>query len=183
MNPQLAVKHVGDKVYYYDDGLVNWAGLFTQVEYRTGNFKSFVNLTGSLSGYKKIDYFGNNESDWKYKPGFTVKAGANYNLSEHSNVFINLGLLSKTRDFRYYFRAILLISFLTPLPKTSLVKAIELGYSYVSKKFSANVNTYYTKWENKPTNQVRTKYNEENCYGDIPGMDALHMGIELAFYL
>jgi len=33
-NPQLAVKHVGDKVYYYDDGLVNWGGLFAQLEYK-----------------------------------------------------------------------------------------------------------------------------------------------------
>ena len=64
---------------------------------------------------------------------------------------------------------------------------MEFGYSYTSKKFSANVNTYYTKWENKPTNQVRGKYEdpvsgtEGYTYGDIPGMDALHIGIELDF--
>ncbi len=181
-NPQLAVKHVGDKVYYYDDGLVNWGGLFTQVEYRTGNFSSFVNVTASVSGFKKIDYFGNHESDWKYKPGFTVKAGANYNLSEHSNVFINLGYLSKTRDFRYYFQGYTAYFLPDSITKNEKVKAVELGYSYVSRKFSANVNGYYTKWENKPTRQVTTKdINGENCYGDIPGMDALHMGIELDF--
>lgn len=28
LDSQLAVKHVGDKVYYYDDGLVNWGGAF-----------------------------------------------------------------------------------------------------------------------------------------------------------
>jgi len=49
------------------------------------------------------------------------------------------------------------------------------------------VNTYYTKWENKPTNQVRGEYEDPETglsgytYGDIPGMDALHMGIELDF--
>ena len=80
-NPQMAVKHVGDKVYYYDDGLVNWGGLFTQVEYKAGIISSFVNVTASVSGFKKKDYFGNLESDWKYKPGFTVKTGANYNLT------------------------------------------------------------------------------------------------------
>ena len=31
------------------------------------------------------------------------------------------------------------------------IYAIELGYSYRSSKFSANVNTYYTKWKNKPS--------------------------------
>ncbi len=186
-NPQLAVKHVGDKVYYYDDGLVNWGGLFTQVEYKTGNISTFVNLTGSVSGYKKIDYFGDNESDWKYKPGFTIKTGANYNISEHSNVFINLGYLSKTRDFRYYFQGYTANFLPDSITKNERVKAIELGYSYVSKKFSANLNGYYTKWENKPTNQVRGQFedpvtgNEGYTYGDIPGMDALHVGIELDF--
>jgi len=180
-NPQLAVKHVGDKVYYYDDGLVNWGGLFTQVEYKTGSLSLFGNLTGSVSGYKKIDYFGDNTSDWKYVPGFTVKAGANYNLDERNNVFINLGYLSKSRDFRYYFQGYTANFLPDSITENEVVQALELGYSYASPRFSANVNTYYTKWKNKPTRQVRAKYEEENTYGDIPGMDALHMGIEVDF--
>jgi outer membrane receptor for Fe3+-dicitrate len=73
------------------------------------------------------------------------------------------------------------------LSKNEIVKAIELGYSFNSPKFSANLNAYYTKWENKPTNQVRGKWddpvtgNEGYTYGDIPGMDARHKGIELDF--
>ncbi|MCF8366560.1 MAG: carboxypeptidase-like regulatory domain-containing protein [Bacteroidales bacterium] len=186
-NPLLAIKKVGDKVYYYDDGLVNWGGLFTQVEYKTGNISTFANLTGSVSGYKKIDYFGDSESDWKYKPGFTFKTGANYNISEHSNVFINLGFLSKTRDFKYYFQGYTANFLPDSITKNERVKAIEMGYSYVSKKFSANVNTYYTRWENKPTAQVSGKWDdpvtgtEEYTYGDIPGMDALHIGVEVDF--
>jgi len=180
-NPQLAVKHVGDKVYYYDDGLVKWAGFFTQMEYKTGNLSLFGNLTGSLSGYKKIDYFGNNESSWLWKPGFTVKAGANYNLNEHNNIFMNLGFLSKARDFRYYFQGYTANFLPDSITKNEQVAAIEFGYSYVSPRFSANVNTYVTQWKNKPTSQVRAKYEEENTYGDIPGMNALHMGIEVDF--
>jgi len=186
-NPQMAVRHVGDKVYYYDDGLVNWGGLFTQVEYKTGNISTFINVTGSVSGFKKIDYYGNLTSDWKYKPGFTVKAGANYNLTERSNVFMNLGFLSKTRDFKYYFQGYSANFLPDSITENENVKALELGYSYSSRKFSANVNAYYTKWENKPTNQVRGKYEdpvsgtEGYTYGDIPGMDALHIGIEVDF--
>lgn len=186
-NPQLAVKRVGDKIYYYDDGLVNWGGVFTQLEYKTGNITSFINLTSSVSGYKKKDYFNNNESDWKYKPGFTFKTGANYNLSEHSNVFINLGYLSKTRDFKYYFRGYTAEFLPDSICKNEKVKALELGYSYTAKKFAVNVNAYYTRWENKPTNQVKGKYEDPNTgeegdtYGDIPGMDALHTGIEIDF--
>lgn len=157
------------------------------MEYKTGNFSSFVNVTTSVSGFKKIDYFGDNESDWKYKPGATIKAGANYNLNESSNVFINLGYLSKTRDFRYYFQGYSANFLPDSITENERVKAFELGYSFVSKSFAANVNTYYTKWENKPTRQVRGEYedpvtgNSGYTYGDIPGMDALHMGIELDF--
>ena len=186
-NPQLAVKHVGDKVYYHDDGLVNWGGLFTQLEYKEGNISTFVNLTGSVSGFKKIDYFGDNRSDWLYKPGFTVKTGINYNLTEHSNVFLNLGYLSKTRDFKYYFQGYTANFLPDSITKNERVKALEIGYSFISRKFTANVNAYYTKWENKPTNQVRGEYedpltgNSGYTYGDIPGMDALHIGVELDF--
>jgi len=186
-NPKLAMKREGDKVYYYDDGLVNWAGLFTQLEYKQGNISTFINLTGSTSGFKKIDYFNDNQSDWKYKPGFTVKAGANYNLTERSNVFLNLGYLSKTRDFKYYFQGYSANFLPDSITENERVKAIEFGYSYISRKFSANVNAYYTRWENKPTNQVRGEYEDPitgssgYTYGDIPGMDALHIGIELDF--
>ncbi len=186
-NPQLAVKHVGDKVYYYDDGLVNWGGLFTQAEYKAGNFSSFINLTASESGFKKIDYFGDLESAWLYKPGFTFKTGANYNLTVHSNIFINLGYLSKTKDFNSYFQGYSANFLSDSVTKNEKVKALELGYSYTSKKFTANVNAYYTKWQNKPTKQVKGKYEDPTSgtegytYGDIPGMDALHTGIEIDF--
>ena len=181
------MKRVGDKVYYYYDGLVNWGGLFGLLEYKVGNISSFVNITSSVSGYKKVDYFGNAESDWKYKPGFTVKTGANYNIDEHNNVFFNLGYLSKTRDYKYYFQGFTANFMPDSITKNEMVKALELGYTYTSRKFTANVNAYLTKWENKPTNQVRGQYTdpvsgtEGYTYGDIPGMDALHIGIEIDF--
>ncbi|MBU1009023.1 MAG: TonB-dependent receptor [Bacteroidetes bacterium] len=183
----LAMKRVGDKVNYYYDGLVNWGGVFGLLEYKVGKISTFVNLTTNLSGYKKVDYFGNRESDWKYKPGFTFKTGANYNLSEHSNVFFNLGYLSKTKDFKYYFKGFTATFQPDSLSKNETVKAFELGYSYNSRRFTANINAYVTKWNNKPTNQIQGKFtdpitgNEKYTYGDIPGMDALHTGIELDF--
>jgi len=183
----LAMKKVGDKVYYYYDGLVHWGGLFTLLEYKVGKISAFINLTTSVSGYKKNDYFGNLESDWKYKPGFTFKTGANYNIDKHSNVFFNMGYLSKTKDYKYYFKGFTAVFLPDSITKNEEVMAIEFGYSFTSKVFTANVNTYLTKWKNKPTNQVRGKYEdpisgaEKDTYGDIPGMDALHTGIEFDF--
>ena len=186
-DPSQAMKGKGDKVNFYYDGLVNWGGVFGLLEYKLDKVSAFVNLSTNVSGYKKIDYFGNQESDWLYKPGFTFKTGANYNISKHSNVFFNLGYLSKTKDYKYYYKGFTANFQPDSISKNERVKALEFGYSYNSQRFTANLNTYLTLWENKPVNQVRGKYtdpitgSEGYTYGDIPGMDARHIGVELDF--
>jgi len=47
----------GDKFSYHNKGLVKWAGLFQQMEYKAGNWSAFVNVSLSSTGYKRIDYF------------------------------------------------------------------------------------------------------------------------------
>jgi hypothetical protein len=47
----------GDRDNYYNDGLVNWGGLFFQAEYSNEYLSAFINLTGAVSGYNRIDYF------------------------------------------------------------------------------------------------------------------------------
>ena len=186
-DPSLAMKRKGDKVNFYYDGLVNWGGLFGLLEYKVGKVSAFVNLTSSISGYKKVDYFGNKESDWIYNPGYTIKTGANYNINKYNNVFFNIGYLSKTQDYKYYFSGFTADLKPADTRENELIKALEFGYSYNSQKFTTNVNTYYTRWVNKPTNQVRGKYTdpvtgtEGYTYGDIPGMNARHIGVELDF--
>src|SRR5690554_7000056 len=89
-----------------------------------------------------------NQTDWKWLAGFTAKAGANFNITERMNVFVNAGYLSRTPQFsnvidnttNEYFEEIL----------NENIMAFEAGYGYRSKKFSANVNGYFTYWENKP---------------------------------
>jgi len=121
-----------------------------------------------------------NQTEYKWIPGFTLKAGANYNVTERSNIFVNLGRLSRTPQFSNvidnntndFFAEIL----------NENIYAFEMGYGYRSKKFSFNVNSYYTYWENKPfpfgvavpDPQDPTQFIRAN----VNGMDALHMGIE-----
>lgn len=195
-NPQAAMKYVGDTVYYYDRGFLKWGGVFGQVEYTTDKISSFVNISAAYTLLRKEDYFQQVYSPTLAKPSFTIKAGANYNISKHSNVFFNLGYLSKAREFKSFFvtnKAIVKQN----IKDNELVKAIEVGYHYGSPRFSANVNAYYTNWINKPTGTVYSTYilqpgdigfnvdepekNNVRTYADIPGMDALHKGLELDF--
>jgi hypothetical protein len=45
-----------------------------------------------------------NQSDWKRLIGFTAKSGANYNLTERSNVFVNVGYLNRAPLITFVFR-------------------------------------------------------------------------------
>ncbi|MDX2431319.1 MAG: TonB-dependent receptor [Bacteroides sp.] len=190
-----AMKYVGDTIKYYYDGLVRWGGVFLQGEYRKDKLSAFLNATFALSGYNKVDYFVQAESGWIYKPGFTIKAGANYNLGPQSNVFLNLGYLSKVRSYKYFYKGYT-TQFADELDN-ELIKAIEGGYTFSSPRISLFLNLYYTRWENKPTNRVYSTYNLEQgdpgyvpddpenndvrVYADIPGMNARHMGVEVDF--
>lgn len=204
----------GDKLNYHNDAIVEWAGLFTQLEYKKGNFSTFVNLTGAYTGYKKIDYFAArklkvgdtvlsigygqevdyngqvyndqsagldwDQSNWKWISGFTLKGGVNYNVSERSNVFVNLGYLSKAPVFNNVYEKYS-VALLREI-KNEVIQAAEIGYSYNSRRFSLNSNAYYTVWKNKPGKPVSYPINDDEMgYGNIQGMDALHMGIELDF--
>ncbi|MDP2386357.1 MAG: TonB-dependent receptor [Bacteroidota bacterium] len=56
-NYKYAMKRVGDKILYNYDGLVDWGGLFTQIEYKKNKISAFATATGSYTGYQRLDYF------------------------------------------------------------------------------------------------------------------------------
>jgi len=187
LNPRSAMKYAGDTISYHEEGLVRWGGLFFQAEYKLNKLTAFINLTSALNGYKRINYFEDSKSAWKWTPGFTFKSGANFNLSQHMNVFLNLGYLSKVRAFRYFFEGF--TTTFTEDTDNEKVQAIELGYNFHSPRFTANANIYYTKWINKPTYPIYSFFYPDpedpdyriRVYANIPGMDALHKGVEIDF--
>jgi iron complex outermembrane receptor protein len=112
----------------------------------------------------------------KWFTGATIKTGANYNIDKNHNVFFNTGYLNIAPKMNTVFdnnnREFLEI-------KNQKVYSFELGYGYKHKKFSANVNGYYTLWRNKPPQTTYTTLDGDSY--NINGLDALHKGIELDF--
>ena len=119
------------------------------------------------------------ETSWKWIPGFTAKSGMNYNIDDYNNIFVNLGYISKSPRFNNVY------DYSNQLYRdinNEKVVAAELGYSYRSSIFSANLNTYYTSWQNKPANGgVSVMIDDITYRANVNGMDALHKGIELDF--
>ena len=171
-------KRIGDKISYSEDSYVKWGGLFGQVEYKKGVISTFLNLSASSISFKRQDYFalGYEESDWKSFSGYTAKSGLNYNINESSNVFINIGFISKVRQLQQIF-----IGYTTEFRddiENEYVKAFELGYSYSVQKLAVNFNSYYTRWENRAVNNFSLPDDQTVL---VPGLDALHAGLELDF--
>ncbi|MGB3948522.1 MAG: TonB-dependent receptor [Bacteroidia bacterium] len=115
-----------------------------------------------------------NQTEWKRLFGYTIKAGANYNLTEHMNVFLNVGHLNRAPFITFVFRT---DNKEFNKVNNEVINSIELGYSYSSSNFTANVNGYYTLWNNRPTTASFT-VNGEAVSTTATGMNARHMGIE-----
>lgn len=153
--------HVGDSILYvgYDDTV-------------TYNGKQYTTNSDELIY---------NQTDWKFLAGFTAKAGANYNLTERSNIFLNLGYLSRTPQFSNVIDNNTNAMFVEIL--NEVIYATELGYGFRSKKISINGNGYFTYWNNKPfpfgVNVPNPLDPTEFVRANINGMDALHMGLEV----
>ena len=121
-----------------------------------------------------------NQTDWVKRFGATFKVGANFNVTESSNIFINLGYLSRTPQHANVINNNRNQVF-DNLVNEKII-ATELGYGYRSKKLSMNVNGYFTMWENRPLPfglSVPDPLDPTEFISvNVPGMDALHMGIE-----
>lgn len=192
-NPMSAFKlGIGDITNFHNDGFVRWGGVFFQSEYKSDNIAAFINLTGALSSYNRIDYFADvddkkpvKETGWNNFPGYTIKGGANYNINEKMNVFSNIGFLNKAPRFNnvYDYDNTIFLDI-----ENEKITGVELGYSYHSQVFSANLNSYYTNWDNRPVDngstiqQINPETGElEELSANINGMAAIHKGIELDF--
>lgn len=187
-NPNQVVG-VGDKIAYYNDGLVSWSGVFGQAEYNVGELSTFGAAAFSYQSFKRIDYFSYldddplQETDWNGFFGFSVKGGANYNLSDMHNVFLNTGYFSRQPDFDAVYLNNLNIFNEEAVNET--VFSFELGYGLNTKSFVANVNLYYTKWMDKSLTKyvpgVDINGDPADYFTNLLGVDALHQGVEMDF--
>ncbi len=177
-----------EKIDYYNEGLVRWAGAFGQLEYIKGNVSAFVQGSLSNQGFKRVDYFeeipANQETDWENILGGNIKGGLNYNIDENHNVFGNIGYYSKQPLFDAVY----------PGNRNDLnedltnekVFGVELGYGFRSQFFNANVNLYRTSWADRFETAGATFFRgtpeEIRGTANLQGITQVHQGVEFDFY-
>lgn len=172
----------GNEIDYNNDGLVNWLGVFGQLEYTIGGLSVFGSGSLSNQGFKRVDYFLYEDSDpiqksdWKNIVGGTVKAGVNYNINDQHNVFVNGGYFSQQPLFDNVF-----VNFTNEIDddvENQNVYAVEAGYGFRSGFLSMNVNLYNTLWTNR---QINRSIQVEGTDGtaNFTNIRQLHQGIEV----
>lgn len=176
-----------EKIDYYNDGLVRWAGTFGQLEYNNEVISAFVQGSISNQGFKRVEYFGelegSQETDWENIIGGNIKGGLNWNIDERHNIYANAGYYSKQPLFDAVF-----INFgnnLNPDLQNEQVIGTEIGYGFRSSFFSANVNLYRTSWADRfeSTGAVFNAETPQEVRGtaNLYGITQVHTGFELDF--
>ncbi|MEE4197980.1 MAG: TonB-dependent receptor [Bacteroidales bacterium] len=167
--------HKGDYINYYYYSDLAWIGLFLQGEYTTDQYSAFV--SGSLSNqlYHRTDLFQlpeNQESDWQSFLDWSLKGGANYNINQYHNVFVNGGYFTRAPYFEFVF--LNRTNDFNENVKHERVVSTELGYGFRSSKLNADLTLYRTVWMDK----ALTRGLGNNIVANLEGLDATHMGIE-----
>jgi iron complex outermembrane receptor protein len=142
---------------------------------RNGSVTKYILNAKSYDIYSKQARFSTTKEKWFV--GYTIKGGANYNINDHQNAFLNLGYLNMAPPMTTVFdnnnKEYLNI-------ENQKVYAIECGYGFRHPKFAFNLNLYYTVWQNKPLSGSKSVAGTTVSY-NVLGLDALHKGIELDF--
>lgn len=171
-----------DKISFNSTGKVKWYGVFTQLEYSKDNLTAFVQGAISEQGFKREDNFVYlptdplSSTDYKNILGGNVKAGANYNLDEKNNVYVNAGYYSR----QPFFNSVYPNNRSTVNPNLTNEKIIgfEAGYGFRSRFFNATVNVYNTTWNDRYL-KGNALPSDNNTYTEYLGLNEVHSGFEL----
>lgn len=184
---------VGDVVYRDYDGHTHQEGAFAQIEYNRNKVNLFVAGSLSNTGYWRYDRFyydaAHAESQHVNFIGYTVKGGANWNVTDNHNLFANVGYISRAPFFSGgAFLQSTTSNAVNPDAVNEKIFSAEVGYGFRSARFTLNLNAYYTKWMDKSmaksddfTYQRDGMTVADRWTINMSGVNARHMGIELDF--
>jgi len=169
----------GPKIDYYNVGKVGWQGLNTMVEYGGDRLTAVVQAGLSNQAFQRIDYFdqvGNPESEVQNQGGGYIKGGANYNIDEKQNIFFNTGFISRQPQFGAVFPNY--GNDINPDLQNEEITSFELGYGFVAKDFSFNINAYTTTWGNRFVQRSLSNQQGVDGSAQFKDIDVVHNGIE-----
>jgi len=172
-----------EKIDRNNNGVIDYFGLYFQLEYLMDDISIFVQGSGSNKGYQREEfYLYANGDPLQYSEktniaGGTIKAGANWNIDAQNNLFANAGYFSKQPNLNTVFQNYDQIA--TPDDElfNEKIVGLELGYGYRSRTFDFNVNLYSTTWTDRFLFENVT-INNERGEANFSGVKQVHTGVE-----
>ena len=174
-------------MYDYEEDIIYY-GLFTQLEYSKDQLSAFFQGALSNQDHIRTEHFLVQESTDSKKVsnlGYNVKAGAAYEITENHKVFGNVGYYSRQPFHDEIFRNTRYSNdLMSPIVGNQDITGLELGYQFKSEFVSANINTYYTNWDNRTvlTDNDKIFDTPDFEYYQTRGVTQLHKGVELEIF-
>lgn len=177
---------ISDQLAYSNDGLVTWLGGFGQLEYTNGPLSAFVQGSVSNQNFQRVDYMLYAPNEQKSEKvdlvGYNVKGGANFNIDQNHNIFVNGGYYER----QPFFGAVFLNNRndVNPSLTNEKISSFEIGYGFRSAIFNANLNVYHTGWDDiyrRLTTRANINGVDVTGVANVLGIKEIHKGIELDF--
>ncbi|MBQ0118518.1 MAG: carboxypeptidase-like regulatory domain-containing protein [Bacteroidales bacterium] len=174
---------IGDVCYRDYTGYVVQEGAFLQAEYSKDAWSAFVNGAVNLNHYWKYDRYyydaAHARSNTLTFVGGTIKAGANYNINNHNNIYLNVGYISRAPKFdKGAFMNASTSNVENREARNEQVASAEIGYGFHNEFVNIAVNGYFTEWMDKTMTAYTTLDNQSTGYLNMTGVNARHMGLE-----
>jgi outer membrane receptor protein involved in Fe transport len=173
-----------NRIAYDNDGLVDYYGTFGQIEYSKNKISTFAQGAISQTNYGRVDRYNlthtENRSERVKITGYNAKIGANYNISDKHNAFVNVGTYSRAPYFNFiYVGTGTKPNSINRDLKNEESNSAEVGYGFRSKKYRIKLNAYYTEFKNRSLQSpLLTALDGSQYRALVTGQGALHKGIE-----
>lgn len=176
--------HLGEVAYRDYDSHVFQKGLFAQFEYRKEKLSAFISGSLSHTTYWKYDRLYHSKENSRSKNanywGGAIKTGANYNINENHNVYLNGGFISRAPYFKSgAFMSATSSNVINDMAENEKSATVELGYAFHNEYIAIGVNGYLTEWIDK--SMTKKGKLVEQYYINMTGVNSRHMGIEIEF--
>ncbi len=175
-----------DRLDYFNTERISYMGAFGQLEYKTKKLSAFIQGAVSTQSNQRFDYMSYSDPDEQASeilsfPGYNIKAGANYNINEKHNVFVNTGYYSRQPFFDDLF-----LNYQNDVNEyvgNEGVFSVEAGYGYRSQYLDLDFNAYYTEWSDRQIRQSGD-FDGDGERDDVALFENVaqnHTGVELEF--
>ncbi len=192
-----------DKIAYSNDERISYGGIFTQLEYSNDAISAFFQGAMSNQSHQRFDHYqyadqsliDGTSPQWTGEAlpegitdgvnsekvnnfGYNVKGGIGLKTSEFGKFYLNGGFYS-----RQPYHDNIYLNFtnaVNPLTQNEKISSLELGYSYSTGIFTANLNAYSTLWRDRVVVSSRV-VNDVVQFRTNQGVAQHHQGVELDF--